>query len=177
VKKNLILILMFLVSSEALADGGDSSKGRFVLGLSLGVATPLDGFASSAGVAYAGQFTFGYAVDDNLSFFLASQSCIFQTGVLGVGLTQFDLVPTVKVAIGDKAIKPYVTVGSGLHVTNSHFPNAEVLYSALSLQGGVGLQFPLNKKVDFFVEGKYTHVFTSFTLSYLPLRAGVNFDL
>ena len=180
-KKRLVLMMalgfMTLGPSVALADSGSPSKGRFILGISGGTAVPMDGFGSSYNIAYAGQLTIGYAVDDNLSFFLASQSCIFQTNILGVDLTEFALVPTVKYAFGDNSFKPYLTGGMGYNNSIFHVGNSSTSQSDFVLQGGAGIQFPLGQKIDLFVEGKYTHVFASSTVSYLPIRAGVNFDL
>jgi hypothetical protein len=155
--------------------------GHRFLGLGLGVDAPAQGLSGHYGVGTGMEFFVGYTEDDRWGLLITASAYSFsssQTNDLADGL---EIVPAVKYRFNLNGIRPYVTEGIGLNIdlsnSNNVFSTTFTSQSQYLLQTGLGVEIPATPKASFFLEVKYNYVFSPSVLVFVPLNAGMVFDL
>lgn len=163
------------ITRPALAE--NESKARWIMGLGTGLGVPNSGMAVAYKVGLSAEADLGYALDDNLSFYLAGQASLFGTDFPQVSLNEYALIPTVKYAVGSRSFKPYLTAGAGLQIAGVQNGASNSSQADLGIQGGIGVDFAAGGKMNVYLEVKYVYVPSAVPYSFFPILAGANFDL
>jgi len=143
-----------------------------------GIAPSATGFDSSYGVGYGLEANIGFALDQNWAVLLMLDAYSFPSTFSGWSANQIDLLPSLRYTFGSKGIRPYLFAGVGgndnlvIEANNSTINGIN-----LAVAGGIGIDFPIARRVDIFIQGKYSINFTlDGSFSYLPISAGIQFN-
>ena len=180
-KKMLAFALgLSLLASVSFAQ--DAAK-KIELGINGGIAVAT---TSGYDMGFGGQVTGLYKVNPNLGIGLGIGYDSFpvtgSTSAFGASNADLSFLAILKYAFGDSAVKPYILVDAGL----SNFM-ATLTADSISITGsttypefggGLGIQFAAGGDTNIFVQATINEIVndgSSFT--YIPVDAGVNFDL
>jgi len=144
-----------------------------------GAAFCASGFDASYSVGYGLEGNLGLKLDQNWALLLSVDVYSFVSTVSGWYANQIDLLPTLRFTFGDHGVRPYLFAGVGgnenLMVEEPYSLVGEGIN--LSVAGGVGIDFPVSRHLDIFIQGKYVINYTlDGSFSYYPVCAGVQFN-
>ena len=181
-KKVFILAALMVcagISSAAMADENAPKNGRFVGGVGLGGAIPVEGFGSAYSSGGGIDGNLGFQIDENLALLLEIDSYIFQTNVSGIYSAEVNFMPTVKYAFGTSKTKFYLLGGLGGNVNQLYvdtgYGTVTLTEKNFAIGPGLGVQFPLNDALDLYLQAKFIDVFAASSFSYIPLAVGLDF--
>jgi len=143
-----------------------------------GIAPSATGFDSSYSSGYGLEANIGFALDQNWAVLLILDAYSFPSTFSGWSANQIDLLPTLRYTFGSKGIRPYLFAGVGGNedlMIEANNPTIESIN--LAVAGGIGIDFPVARRVDIFIQGKYDINFTlDGSFSYFPISAGIQFN-
>lgn len=120
----------------------------------------------------------GYAINENLSFWLNLTDYYLLSNATGYSTNLVETILSAKYAFGNSSVKPYIAGGLGIFTQIYSSGGASLSASDFMLQGKLGLQFEVTKKMSIYVEGKGGIILASgVTAVDIPVNAGVVFDL
>jgi len=181
--KNIFILAVLMVftgiASAAMAGDSPSKNGRFVGGVGLGGAIPVDGFGSAYSAGGGVDGNLGFQLDENWALLLEIDSYIFQTNLSGVYAAEVNLLPSVKWALGTSSTKFYLLAGLGENVNQLYIKSGSETVTLseknFAIGPGLGIQFPLNDALDLYLQAKFIDVFAASSFSYIPLAVGLDF--
>ncbi|HTA76520.1 MAG TPA: hypothetical protein VK791_05125 [bacterium] len=159
----------------------DDENRRITWGIGLGGAALGNGFGSAYSSGYGLDGNVGIKLNHDFAFLLAIDSYIFNTNVSGNYNGEVNIMPTIRLTLPSKDVRPYILVGGGLNDNIQYYQNffGTGTASATSpvVAGGIGIDFRLDRKLDFYIQGKYEDVLASGgSFSYFPIAAGIQFN-
>ncbi|HXL72211.1 MAG TPA: outer membrane beta-barrel protein [bacterium] len=155
----------------------DDSGGPWTGGLAGGLAPCATGFDASYSVGYGFEGNVGLKLNQNWAILLALDVYTFNSTFSGWSANQIDLLPTLRYSFGGQGIRPYLFAGVGGNDNLMLEPNSSVNGINLAVAGGIGIDFPVARCLDVFIQGKYDINFTlDGSFSYLPVSAGIQFN-
>ncbi len=149
-------------------------EGHRYMGIGGGTEMPSQGCTFQSG--YGIEFYVGYADAGNLSLLISVAGYEFPLKGSSLSRDEVEIVPGVRYALSGK-IKPYLCAGLGMDFDISNYTGGSSTQTNFMVQGGVGLEFEFSKGTSFFIEGKYSEVFAQSAFAYIPLNAGLHFDI
>jgi len=155
--------------------------GHRFLGLGLGADIPAQGLSGHYGVGSGMEFFVGYTEDDRWGLLITASAYSFSSSQTNDPADGLEIVPAIKYRFDMNGIKPYITEGVGLNInlsnSNNVFSTTFTSQSQYLLQSGLGVEIPAAPKARLFIEVKYNYVFSPSVLVFVPLNAGMVFDL
>ena len=177
-KKILALVAgLMMLASVSFAD---APAKNIELGINGGIAVPTN---TGYDLGFGGQVTGLYRFDENLGLGLGIGYNTFTiTGLSGWSNADLSFLATLKYAFGTDKTKPYILVDAGLSSWSATVSIAGISASASTtypeIGGGVGVQFPAGDSLNIFLQATANVVIaTGATFTYIPVDAGVNFDI
>jgi hypothetical protein len=156
----------------------DNSNSSITGAIGGGIAPSATGFDSSYSVGYGLEANIGFALDQNWAVLLILDAYSFPSTFSGWSANEIDLLPTLRYTFGSKGIRPYLFAGVGGNedlMIEANNPTIEGIN--LAVAGGIGIDFPIARRVDIFIQGKYDINFSlDGSFSYFPISAGIQFN-
>ncbi len=175
----IVLLMVCFFSNIAGAAGTDAVNGRFIGGVGLGGAAPVNGFGSAYSGGGGVDGYLGFMIDKHLSALLAIDSFIFNTSDSNVYVGEVNFAPSLKYAFGDSGTRFYLIGGLGLNDDIAYFqgPSGTVTVSDKNfvVEPGAGVEIFLNGALDLYIQAKYINVFAADDFSYIPISIGLCF--
>ena len=187
----VLILPLFAHADSVTIDVNDRHRGyyddnadyynHFTWGIGLGGAVLGNGFGSNYSGGYGLDGNIGIRVDKNLSFLLAVDSYLFNTNNSNFYSGEVNAMPSIRVTMDGKDVKPYFILGAGVNENIAYYPTFFGTGSAYTTSpvvgGGVGLDFRVSRKLDIYIQGKYEDILASGgSFSYFPISAGVQFN-
>jgi hypothetical protein len=184
-KRTFVVIawLTLFWTGTVLAKEGGSLKDTKYLGGAAGIDLPLQDWNPNYPTGLGGEAVFGYYFEEDLAVQIEVNAFLWpgdkaKTAGILTNINDIKVTPELKFVGGGQGVEPFVLIGAGVDTTYVNF----VLYSnsttSADILGGAGLQFDLDPKTWFFVEGKYNLTFMNGgTRQDLPFLAGLLFKL
>jgi len=173
------LMILGGIGSIAMADENASKSARFVGGVGLGGAVPVEGFGSAYSSGGGIDGNLGFQLDENLAILLEIDSYIFQTNISGIYAAEVNMMPAVKYAFGNSRTKFYLLGALGANVNQLYVTSGgstlTITQKNFAIGPGLGVQFPLNDALDLYLQAKFIDVFAASTFSYVPIAIGLDF--
>ncbi len=164
---------------ESVGSAEEDSYTPWTGAIAGGVAFCWGGFDASYSAGFGLEGNFGLKLDQNWALLLSVDIYSFPSSFSGWYANQIDLLPTLRFSFGDHGVRPYLFAGVG----GNEDLMVEEPYSLvggsvnLSVAGGVGIDFPVSRHFDIFIQGKYVINYSlDGNFSYYPVCAGVQFN-
>jgi hypothetical protein len=154
----------------------DNAKIHFVWGIGAGTVVPVNGFSNPFTLGYSFIGHGGAAFNNHLSLLGIFEVNLFQNRISNGNNSDIEFVGNAKYIFGEAGVRLFVTAGVGYQFSVQAVGSGALPPNKLLIQGGLGVQFPVDNKIDLFVQSQFSNVFTDVNFSYIPITIGFNFE-